>query len=320
MKDSMKLTAYIPCYNAARFIEASIQALLNQTRPPDELLVIDDGSSDNSVELASRLPVRLIRHEKNKGLAAARDTAFANATHSLVGAIDADVLPDPTWLEYLLAHFADPHVAGVSGRLLEAHCSTPADAWRAELMTQDLGLERIDIEQPSHRRLGGFGTIFRKEAVLSVGGYNEKFRTNYEDVDLCSRLLAAGHKLIFEPRAVAFHQRRDTIRSVIRTSWHWDFYIHYFQGGYNHIWLKVLLNFRLARVLIWNHLRSKKLSLLRVDIPLPFVLSAMDLRYHFSSRRLPKMAAQPAQSNLYIPWPFRKQAKGRATTLQIIPW
>jgi len=198
--------------------------------------------------------------------------------------------------------------------LIEAYRTTPADAWRAEQMTQDLGLERIDIEQPSHRRLGGFGTIFRKEAVLGVGGYDEKFRTNYEDVDLCSRLLAAGHKLIFEPRAVSLHQRRDSIRSVACTSWHWDFYIHYFQGGYNRVWLKVLLNFRLARVLIWNHLRSKKLSLLLVDLPLPFILSTMDLRYHFSSRCLPKIADQSGQSDLYIPWPFRKLRKGRASS------
>ena len=308
----MRLSVYIPCYNAARFIEASIRALLDQTRPPDEVLVIDDGSSDNSVALASRFPVRVIRHRENKGLAAARNTAFANATHSLVGAIDADVLPDPTWMEYLLEHFVDLHVAGVSGRLIEAHRTGPANAWRAEQMKQDLGLKRLAIEQPSHRRLGGFGTIFRKEAVMNVGGYNERYRTNYEDVDLCARLLAAGHKLVFEPRAVAFHQRCDSIRSVARTCWHWDFYIHYFQGGYNRIWLKILFNFRWARVLVWNHLRSKRLSLLFVDIPLPCIISAMDLRYHFSSRRLPHIAAPPRQSDIYIPWPFRKQRNGRA--------
>jgi GT2 family glycosyltransferase len=311
----MNLTLYIPCYNAARFIEKAIRALLDQTRPPDELLVIDDGSSDNSAEIAGRFPVRVIRHEKNKGLAAARNTAFANATYSLVGAIDADVLPDHDWLEHLLLHFDDPHVAGTSGRLIEAYRSRAADAWRATYMTQDLGFERIDIENSSHFRLGGFGTIFRKEAVQNVGGYNENYRTNYEDVDLCTRLLAAGHKLVFEPRAVAFHQRRDSILSVIRTSWHWDFYFHYFRGGYNHIWLKVLINFRWTRVLVWGHLHSKRFLLLLVDLPLPWVLSAMDLRYHFSLNRLPKVLVDPVQYEIYIPWPFRKSRNGGVSSI-----
>ena len=310
----MKLTVYIPCYNATRFIEASIRALLHQTRPPDEVLVIDDGSSDNSAEVASRFPVRIIRHGENKGLAAARNTALANATHPLVGAIDADVLPAPTWLEHLLTHFADPHVVGTSGRLIEAHHSSPADAWRATQMTQDLGLERIDIEQPSHRRLGGFGTIFRKEAVLSVGGYNEKYRTNYEDVDLCARLLAVGHKLVFEPRAVAFHQRRDSIRSVIRTSWHWDFYFHYFQGGYNRIGLKLLQNFRAMRSLAWNHIRAKRHSLLLVDLLMPWIHSWMDLQYYFSRDRLPRVNADPRHSAIYLPWPFRNFRRGRSAS------
>lgn len=306
----MKLTVYIPCYNAARTIEASIRALLGQTHPPDELLVIDDGSKDHSVELASRFPVRVIRHEKNRGLAAARNTAFANATHPLVGAIDADVIPEPTWLEHLLIRIEDPRVAGAGGRLIEAHRTKVADAWRAANMSQDLGLEEIVIEHPSHRRLGGFGTIFRKEAVLAAGGYNESYRTNYEDVDLCARLLAAGHKLVFEPAAIAYHQRRDSIRSVIRTSWHWDFYFHYFRGGYNRMGLKILYNFRSARALVWSHLRSKRFSFLLVDLPLPWILSYMDLRYHFSQRRLPRVAAPPEQYGIYIPRPFRGLARG----------
>src|SRR6516165_3866567 len=75
----MRVTAYIPCFNGARYLPATITAILGQTQPPDELLIIDDGSTDNSSEVASRYPVRIIRHEKNKGLAAARNTALANA-------------------------------------------------------------------------------------------------------------------------------------------------------------------------------------------------------------------------------------------------
>ena len=90
---TFELTAYIPCFNAAAYIETSIRSLLDPTRPPDEILVIDDGSTDRSVEIASRFPVKVIRHERNRGLAAARNTAFANARHKFVGAVDADVFP-----------------------------------------------------------------------------------------------------------------------------------------------------------------------------------------------------------------------------------
>lgn len=301
----MKISAYIPCYNAATYIAPTIEALLQQTRPPDELLIIDDGSKDRTVEIASRYPVRVIRHETNRGLAAGRNTAFANARHELVASVDADVIVEPQWLENLAEAFADDSVAGSGGRLLEAFRETPADAWRAKHMSQDLGEKRIEMVWPSPNRLGGFGTIFRKEAVERVGGYDPQYRTNYEDVDLCTRLLRAGYRLVFDPRGVAHHQRRDTISSVIRTAWRWDFYYHYYSGGYNNIALKVLLNFRSTRILMWNHIKEGQPALLLVDARLPWLQSHMDLRYAFSRERLPPVTNDGQAGDMYFPWPIR---------------
>ena len=309
----MKLSVYIPCYNAGNYLEKSIQSLLAQTRPPDEILIIDDGSTDRTAQIASRFPVKLVRHERNMGLAAARNTAFRNAAHELVGAVDADVYPDKAWLEHLLVHFDDPRVVGTGGRLIEAFRETPADAWRALQLCQDLGQKGIVIEGNSLKCLGGFGTILRKSTVQEIGGYNENYRTNFEDVDLNGRLVRAGHRLIFEPRAVAYHQRRDTVGSVIRTAWHWDFYFHYFNGGYNNIWLKTLFNFRFARALVWNHARAGRFALLPVDLRLPFQHSRMDLKYHFSPARLAPVQAAPDRSAVYIPWPLRSVLKRSLT-------
>lgn len=301
----MKISAYIPCYNAAAYLEPTIQALLNQTRPPDELLIIDDGSTDRTVEIASRYPVRVIRHESNRGLAAGRNTAFANARHELVAAVDADVIVEPQWLETLAEAFSDDAVAGSSGRLLEDYRDTPADSWRAAHLAQDLGEQRIEMAWPTPKRLGGFGSIFRKEAVARMGGYDLRYRTNYEDVDLCTRLLRAGHKLVFDPRAVAHHMRRDTGSSIVRTAWRWEFYSHYYSGGYNNIALKVLLNFRYARVLVWQHLKEGKPELLQVDARLPWLHTYWDLRYRFSRERLPAVEADARAMDLYLPWPLR---------------
>jgi glycosyltransferase involved in cell wall biosynthesis len=308
----MKLTVYIPCYNAEKSVGDTLRSLLDQSRQPDEILVIDDGSTDKTVEIVSKYPVRLLRHDRNRGLAAARNTAFINASYELVGAVDADVYPSRDWLEQLLLHFDESHVAGTGGRLIENFRQTPPDAWRSIQLCQDLGEQRIIIEGTSHKCIGGFGTIFRKSAVQEIGGYNERYRTNYEDVDLCKRLVRAGHKLIFEPKAVAYHLRRDTVGSVIRTAWQWDFYLHYLKGGYNNIWLKILFNFRFARVLVWNHIRSGHFSLLPIDLRLAFQHSVMDLRYYFSPARLSHVDPSSSKSTIYIPWPFRNYLKDRS--------
>jgi GT2 family glycosyltransferase len=138
-----------------------------------------------------------------------------------------------------------------------------------------------------------------------VGGYDLRFRTNFEDVDLGTRLLRAGYQLVFDPRAVAHHMRRDTVPSIVRAAWRSDFYMHYYSGGYNNIALKLLLNFRQMRVLMWRHLQSGKPRLLRVDARLPWFHSYWDLRYRFSRERLPAVAADAKAMDLYFPWPLR---------------
>ena len=166
---------------------------------------------------------------------------------------------------------------------------------------------------PTPKRLGGFGVVYRVEVLRKLGGYDERFRTNYEDVDLCARVLEAGHKALFDPRAVMRHMRRDSFSSVLRTSWRWEFYTHYFNGGYNNIALKLLFNFRLARVLVWQHARAGCFSLLPLDATLPFVHSYHDVRYGSSRERLPHLIPHPGSTiyELYFPWPLRQRRKSR---------
>jgi glycosyltransferase involved in cell wall biosynthesis len=309
----MKITAYIPAYNVAKYLGPTIESLLNQTLPPQELLLIDDGSTDRTLQVAEaytdpdatknphQVPVRIIRHEKNKGLAAARNTAFAHAQHEFVAAMDSDAIADPAWLEYLAPAFDDPEIAGAGGRLIETQRTGLGNAWRSTYLLQDLGERPITMQGNDNRRLGGFGTIFRKSVVQSIGGYNESFRTNNEDVDLGTRLLAAGYKLHFEPRAISLHQRTDTVKSALRMAWQWGFWEHYYNGGYNNIALKVLHNFRRARTLAWDDLRAHRTSFLYVDFLGAWYHSYLDLQYRYSSRRMPPVQASPGDSAKYYP-------------------
>lgn len=213
-----KVSVYIPAYNAGEFLLRAIEGVLAQTYPADEILVIDDGSRDATCEIASRCPgVTLLRHGHNRGLGAARNTAFRAARNEFVASLDADCVPDPDWLATLLPPLVDAKVAGVGGRLIEGVQRSVADRWRRAHMPQEWG--EAALRNPSF--LYGCNNLFRKSAVLDAGGYDETMRTNGEDADLSQRLRARGWDLVYAPAARAAHLRHDTIRTILDTYWRW---------------------------------------------------------------------------------------------------
>ncbi|HEX2034016.1 MAG TPA: glycosyltransferase family 2 protein [Chloroflexota bacterium] len=221
----MRISLYVPCYNGAAWLAECLDALLAQTHPFDELLVVDDGSTDQSAAIVRRYEacaagagrVRLVQHPRNLGLAVARNTALGAASGELVASVDADVKVTPTWLGRLLAAFDSPRVAAVGGRLVEGRQDHLADRWRAAHMAQHAG----DFPLRNPPALAGANSAVRRDIVVALGGYETAFRTNYEDVDLQQRLQAAGYLTRYEPGAVAFHLRTDTARTVLRTYWNW---------------------------------------------------------------------------------------------------
>src|SRR6185503_18295272 len=111
MTDRPGVSLYVPCYNVERFIAPCVEAALQQTVAFDEILIVDDGSTDRTAEIAARYPVRIVRHERNQGLAAGRNTGIREARNGLVAALDTDCVADRRWLEVLLEEMADANVA-----------------------------------------------------------------------------------------------------------------------------------------------------------------------------------------------------------------
>ncbi len=85
-----KVSVYVPCYNAKQYIEKCLQAILKQSYPFDQIVVINDCSDDGSAETISKFPVRIINNEINKGLSATRNIALKEARNDFVASIDAD--------------------------------------------------------------------------------------------------------------------------------------------------------------------------------------------------------------------------------------
>src|SRR5438093_505519 len=186
---------------------------LDQVDYPDiEVIVVDDGSSDDSAEIASRHDVNLIRTER-RGLSCARNAGLAAARGDIVAYIDDDAWPDRDWLSYLALSFMSSSHAGIGGPNIPPPDERviPESIARApggpiHVMLSDLEAEHIP----------GCNMAFRRTALEAVGGFDSQFAVAGDDVDMCWRLQAMGWTLGFSPAAMVWHRRRRTIGAYLR--------------------------------------------------------------------------------------------------------
>ena len=224
------VTFYIPCFNQEKYIEETIKNILAQSYPIDELLVIDDGSTDNSIEIAGNYPVKIIKHETNKGLAAARNTALINSNSELLASLDVDAVPDRYWLEYLVLAFNEENIAGINGKMIEKYTLTAVDKWRQIRMRQNHGESEFE-----NVLLYGCNTVFRVNILRKLGGYNEQLRTNFEDMDISQRILKNGFKTKYIPYAICRHLKIDNLQSAVDTCYNWRKSVFELDGAFKSI-------------------------------------------------------------------------------------
>ena len=220
----MRVSLAIPCYNGGRFLRQTLASVLAQTCLPDEILVVDDGSSDESAPIVRQMEsqVRLVQHDRNRGLAAARNTAIRECSGDVIVFLDVDACADAHFIEALLAEYSGPEVGGVGGQGIEANIQTIYDLWRKLNVSQTQGPRRLE----RCPWLVGMCSSFRRSALLEAGGYDTFYRTNAEDHDVGYRLKALGYNLIYTPEAQVYHQRADDWRSLHRLAYnyvYWDF-------------------------------------------------------------------------------------------------
>jgi glycosyltransferase involved in cell wall biosynthesis len=273
---------YIPCYNTEKTLGVCIEAVLGQSFRLKEVVVIDDGSTDSTAQVAGQYPVRVISHSFNKGLAAARNTAINNIHTDYIASVDADCVPEKEWLSNLMVHFADSRIAGVGGMLSETYTNSICDLWRSVHMKQYW--ERDEKEPPF---LFGSNTVFRKKFLDDIGLYNENLRNNYEDVDLCLRLNKASYGFIYEHKAIARHLKRDDLTSLLNTYWKWHltYYMakNFYSDNKNFI-LKIKDNIGLANRYMEEDIQNGYEQLLYVDFLLAFHHSMKDLGFFIAQQ------------------------------------
>jgi glycosyltransferase involved in cell wall biosynthesis len=207
-----RVSVVVCTFNGARTIRDCCEGLLRLDYPNFEVIVVDDGSRDETAAIAHEYGFRVITTE-NRGLSSARNTGLAAATGEIVAYIDDDAYPDPHWLRYLAATFLHAEFVGVGGPNIPpagdgpiAECVANAPGGPIHVLVTDTEAEHLP----------GCNMAFRKSALDAIGGFDARFRTAGDDVDVCWRLQDRGGKLGFNPAAVVWHHRRNSVRAYWR--------------------------------------------------------------------------------------------------------
>jgi glycosyltransferase involved in cell wall biosynthesis len=207
-----RISVVVCTFNGARTIRDCFEGLLRLDYPNFEVIVVNDGSSDQSGDIAHEYGFRVITTE-NRGLSSARNTGLAAATGEIVAYIDDDAYPDPHWLRYLASSFLQTDYVGVGG----PNIPPPGDGPIAECVAHAPGGPiHVLVTDTEAEHIPGCNMAFRKSALEVIGGFDPRYRTAGDDVDLCWRLQDRGWKLGFNPAAVVWHHRRNSVAAYWR--------------------------------------------------------------------------------------------------------
>ncbi|MEH2206402.1 MAG: glycosyltransferase [Nostoc sp.] len=207
------VSVIVCAYNAERTMDTCLASLKELNYPNYEVIVVNDGSSDRTLEITQHYNyVRLINQE-NKGLSVARNVGMAAATGEIVAYTDSDCMADPDWLTYLVAKFLSSGLAAVGGPNL----SPPEDSLVPACVAVSPGVPtHILLSDEVAEHIAGCNMAFRREVLQEINGFNPIFRTAGDDVDICWRLQDRGYTIGFSPTAIVWHFRRNTVAAYLK--------------------------------------------------------------------------------------------------------
>jgi GT2 family glycosyltransferase len=202
------LSVVVCSYNGARTIRDTLEGLKRLSYPDYEVIVVNDGSTDATPEIAAEYDVKLISTD-NRGLSNARNTGYQAARGAIVAYLDDDAYPDPDWARYLAQAYLDSDFAGVGGPNL----APPGDGWIADCVANAPGGPvQVLLSDTVAEHIPGCNMSFRKSALEAVGGFDPRYRAAGDDVDLCWRIQEEVGPIGFHPAAMVWHHRRNSMR------------------------------------------------------------------------------------------------------------
>jgi O-antigen biosynthesis protein len=207
------MSVVICARNAASTLDECLRHTCALDYPELEILVVDDGSTDATPEIARGHPgVRLVQIEHG-GLAAARNAGFEAATGELLAYLDSDAFPTPEWPYYLALAFDGPDVGGAGGPNVPPRDEQPG----AEVVARAPGGPvQVLFSDDRAEHVPGCNMAFWKLVLSEIGGFDPVYTKAGDDVDACWKILNRDWKIGFHPAALVWHRRRQGLRNYLR--------------------------------------------------------------------------------------------------------
>lgn len=221
------VSVIVPAYNEEENIAATIDSILQTRRRRLELLVVDDGSTDGTKKVVLKLQkkypgkIHLIT-QKNSGKAAALNNGLRHARYGVSVAVDGDTIFTPDTINHLVRPLGDPTVGAVAGKIYATQPNS--------LISSFQYLEYViaqNIDKLAFSAINAIGVVpgpvgaWRTKLLLELGGYSDD--TLVEDKDMTLTVLAAGKRILYEPRAIALTETPFRMRDFVKQRSRWIF-------------------------------------------------------------------------------------------------
>jgi len=220
------ISLVVPAFNEGPVIQPAVRSLLELDYPNYEVLVVDDGSTDDTYEKAMvvareslLVPVRVIT-KKNGGKSDALNTGMTHARGEFILNMDGDTKLSPNSLRACVRHFQDPRVGAVAGNVKVLN--------RENMLTNIQALEYVEGLAMARKAQSFFRAVniipgplgmFRKSVLQQVGGYDHD--TFAEDCDLTLKLLMVGWHIVYEPTAIAWVETPSSLLNLLKQRYRW---------------------------------------------------------------------------------------------------
>lgn len=207
-----KVSVVVASYNGARTLAACLKSLTVLNYPRYEIILVDDGSTDDTHRITSSFPDVRYVHQSHQGLSVARNTGIAAARGEIIAFTDADCRADEDWLYYTVGSLLQGDYVGMGGHNFLPPEDGPV---AAAVMASPGGPAHVMLTDRLAEHIPGCNMIFYKWALEEIGGFDPLYHRAGDDVDICWRLQQRGYQIGFSSGGFVWHYRRNTVQAYL---------------------------------------------------------------------------------------------------------